>query len=375
MKTITIGSDFSGVGAFDYAMNRVAEKKGYQVKNIYACDIDKYARKTYAHNHGTPPYFPTDVYERKIPTEPLTIYSTSPPCQAFSIAGNRKGKEDRRGILFFNSLEFIKENKPRFFIFENVRGLMSDDEGRTFSEWTNLLGGKSVNGNPVLFPYENSVPYHLYFKIINSKHHGVPQNRERIFLIGIRDDEDNQFHFPQEEPLLMRLKDVLETEVDDSYYLSDNIIAKLVEYEQRQKDNGNGFAAKFHRPEIDNMSSLKVGGGGADDLIKIKSANAKGYTEAFPGDSINFCNLESETNRGRVGLNGICNTVDTACTQGTLQLTGQIRRLTPRECFRLMDFPETFDFSVVSNSQAYKQAGNSIVIRCLELIINNLKCL
>ena len=196
MKIIKVGSDFSGVGAFDYAIGRVADNKGFKVKTVYACDWDKYARITYAHNHGEPPYYPKDVYEREIPGESLDIYMTSPPCQAFSLAGKRLGKEDKRGILFFNSHEFIKENKPRFFIFENVKGLLSDDGGKTFSEWINMLGGKSVNGLPVLFPYEDSVPYHVYWKVLNAKEHGVPQNRERVFIIGIRDDQDNNFRFP-----------------------------------------------------------------------------------------------------------------------------------------------------------------------------------
>ena len=198
---IKVGSDFSGVGAFNQALNRL----GIQYNEIFACDMDKYARQTFVHNYGEPKYYPTNVYEREIPSESLDIYMTSPPCQAFSLAGKRLGKDDKRGILFFNSLEFIQENKPRFFIFENVKGLLSDDNGRTFSEWINFLGGKSVNGAPVLFPYADSVPYHLYWKVLNAKHHGVPQNRERVFLIGIRDEKDNNFSFPAEEHLTKRL--------------------------------------------------------------------------------------------------------------------------------------------------------------------------
>ena len=167
--------------------------------------------------------------------------------------------EDKRGILLFNSHEFIQNNKPRYFIFENVKGLLSDNGGKTFSEWVNLLGGKSINGNPVIFPYEDAVPYHLYYKVLNAKHHGVPQNRERVFLIGIRDDKDNNFRFPIEEQLTKRLKDVLEDEVDDKYFLNDSTVNKLVEYDKRQKENGNGFGAKFHDTN-DTMSALKVVG-------------------------------------------------------------------------------------------------------------------
>jgi DNA (cytosine-5)-methyltransferase 1 len=214
---LKVGSDFSGVGAFNQALTRL----GVEYQEVFACDMDKYARQTFIHNYGEPKYYPTNVYDREIPSESLDIYMTSPPCQTFSLAGKRLGKDDKRGILFFNSYEFIQKNNPRFFIFENVKGLLSDDGGNTFQEWINMLGGRSVNGLPILFPYDNALPYHLYWQVLNAKHHGVPQNRERVFLIGIRDDKDNNFRFPAEEHLSKRLKDVLEEEVDDKYFLSD----------------------------------------------------------------------------------------------------------------------------------------------------------
>jgi len=392
---IKVGSDFSGVGAFNQSLNRL----GIEYKEIFACDMDKYARQTFIHNYGEPNYYPTNVYEREIPKESLDIYMTSPPCQAFSLAGKRLGKNDKRGILFFNSLEFIQVNKPRYFIFENVKGLLSDDGGKTFSEWVNYLGGKSVNGNPVIFSYSDSVPYHLYWKVLNAKEHGVPQNRERVFLVGIRDDLDNNFRFPIEEHLSKRLKDVLENDVNEKYFLSENTIEKLIEYDTKQKENGNGFGAKFHDTN-GTMSALKVGGGGCDDLIKIKSNTLKGYEEATEGDSINFSVPNSETRRGRVGKQ-VAQTLDTGCQQGVIidrtndfgentriykkyspalrsERSGletisdyKIRRLTPRECFRLMDFPDTFTWPV-SDSQAYKQAGNSIVVNVLYKILKNL---
>jgi DNA (cytosine-5)-methyltransferase 1 len=310
---------------------------------------------------------------------------TSPPCQAFSMAGRRLGKEDKRGILFFNSLEFIQENKPRFFIFENVKGLLSDNSGKTFQEWINFLGGKSVNGLPVLFPFEDSVDYHLYWSVLNAKEHGVPQNRERVFLVGIRDDIDNNFRFPKEEHLTKRLKDVLEENVDKKYFLSEKLI--------------NGFLFKENEIECENKS-----------CFKIKSNNSKGYEIAEIGDSIRLAHPNSETSRGRIckevshtldcGSNEgiilnkyqkeieksieqeICTTLDASYYKGFGIRQGNcrqvvndnfsIRRLTPRECFRLMDFPDMFDFSVVSDSQAYKQAGNSIVVNVLFKILKNL---
>jgi DNA (cytosine-5)-methyltransferase 1 len=359
-----VGSDFSGVGAFDQALKRL----GVKYETVFACDMDKYARDTFIHNYGEPKYYPTNVYDREIPKDSLDIYMTSPPCQAFSLAGKRLGKDDKRGVLFFNSHEFIQVNKPRFFIFENVKGLLSDDGGKTFQEWINMLGGKSVNGLPILFPHEEAVPYHLYWKVLNAKNHGVPQNRERVFLIGIRDDKENNFQFPKEEHLTKRLKDVLEEQANEKYFLSEETINRISNWKSREN------------PIRDNMylgheiaSCLLARGDGNEHagmkLLKIKSATLKGYEEAKEGDSINFSVPNSETRRGRVGK-CVAQTLDTACNQATL-VQNQIRRLTPRECFRLMDFPDTFYWNV-SDSQAYKQAGNSIVVNVLYKILKQL---
>jgi len=439
MKTITTGSDFSGVGAFDFAIERVISRmENTQHKRIYACDWDKYARITYTHNHGDPDYYPHDVYERQIPVEPLDVYMTSPPCQAFSIAGKRKGESDDRGVLFYNSHEFIQKNKPRFFIFENVKGLLSDDNGKTFGRWIDYLAGKSINGNPVIFPREESVPYHVYYRVLNSKNFGVPQNRERVFIVGIRDDQDNNFRWPMEEVLEKRLKDVLESDVDQKYFLSDKKVSELIskgfdsdhllpdKVANTLRCGGGASLTEKHSFDMvkvvgnTNPSGNGMNGNVFDDSgisptittnkgegIKIKSATKKGYETATPEDSINFSVPNSETRRGRVGK-GVAQTLDTGCQQGvcipvltpdrlekrqngrrfkedgdpSFTITTQdkhgiydgykIRRLTPRECFRLQDFPDTFDFSVVSDSQAYKQAGNSITVRVLEKIIEKL---
>ena len=363
---LKVGSDFSGVGAFNQALIRL----GKPYKEVFACDMDKYARQTFIENYGEPEYYPTNVYDRKIPKDSLDIYMTSPPCQAFSLAGNRLGKDDKRGILFFNSYEFIQVNKPRFFIFENVKGLLSDDNGKTFSEWVNMLGGKSVNGVPVLFPYEESVPYHLYWKVLNAKEHGIPQNRERVFLIGIIDDSDNKFQFPKEEHLTKRLKDVLEENVEEKYFLSEKMINGFTKHNENHNEKGTGFIFEpKNEDDIANCLRANAAICPTNNTLKVKSATAKGYEEATEGDSINFSHPESETRRGRVGKQ-VAQTLETSCNQGVIN-NFQIRRLTPRECFRLMDFPDSFTW-LVSDSQAYKQAGNSIVVNVLYKILNNL---
>ena len=566
MKKITIGTDFSGVGAFNQSLKRL----GVPFEEVFACDMDKYARQTFCLNNGTEKdvelskskehckmcddllkyaglkvpkagsdeylkyieygealraksnelakqysfYYAFDVYAREIPADPLTIYVPTPPCQAFSLAGKRLGKEDRRGILFFNSLEFIDKNRPRYFMFENVKGLLSHDKdknqkdipgqenhGKTFREWKNFLGGKSVNGKETIFPYEDAVPYHIYYKVLNAKHYGVPQNRERIFIIGIRDDEDNNFHFPKPFPLKKRLKDVLESNVDEKYFLSQQMIDGFMRHAERHAERQNGFsfspsdierearsittnsgsrntdnyikegfinqdtqASAVHNTDgvsqtlvagphgyangyvlqqEDEINIAAIRGRGdkntgivqtleigdsetcnslttveKDNVLLIKSNTEKGFEELTENDTLNYSNSNSKTRRGRVGK-GIAQTLDTSCNQGVIvsgQLTegmyaktheqsgrvyseegispalhtmgggGQhtkvetgykIRRLTPLECFKLMDF--NFGLSGindfvwdVSDSQAYKQAGNSVPVNLFVKLVERL---
>jgi DNA (cytosine-5)-methyltransferase 1 len=401
---IEVGSDFSGVGAFNQALNRL----GIDYEEVFACDMDKYARQTYIHNYGEPKYYPTNVYEREIPKKSLDVYMTSPPCQAFSLAGKRLGKDDQRGILFFNSHKFIKVNKPRYFIFENVKGLLSDDGGKTFQEWVNMLGGKSVNGVPVIFPYEDSVPYHLYWKVLNAKNHGVPQNRERVFLIGIRDDADNTFQFPKEEYLSKRLKDVLEENVYDKYFLSEKMLNQITFQEKTNGEianlNKGGERGSVYDLNTDSISCLSATDYKQPKMIKVGNTNPSGIGMSgnvfddngisptiwsghgegikikYNDERLNKTIEKNELLFGEVKAIDIYNkkVQDNVPTltephHNTIRLWDgyKIRKLTPKECFRLMDFPDSFTWPV-SDTQAYKQAGNSIVVNVLYKILKNL---
>tara|TARA_Y100001951_G_C11295119_1_gene275017 strand:- start:3145 stop:4743 length:1599 start_codon:yes stop_codon:yes gene_type:complete len=327
-------------------------------KTVFACDKDKYARKSYIANYGTPEYFPEDVYDREIPEKPLNIYMSSPPCQPFSLSGKREGEDDDRGILFYNTHEFIKENKPDVFIIENVKGLLSHDPmpnskyGRTFTKWLQYLAGKSINGDMVFLPHEDAVPYHIHFDVLNAKDYGVPQNRERVFIVGIRDDIQHDFKWPKKQPLTKKLKDVLEDEVDPKYFLSD----KMLDYLINRKDNFNNGKINFKDSEsiastltksassidisdnilkVECIGNVHPSGKGMNgnvfdeegisptlttnkgEGIKIKSATSKGYELATLDDSINFSNPNSETRRGRVGKE-VAQTLDTACNKGVI---------------------------------------------------------
>lgn len=275
MDLLKVFTGYSGVGSPEQALKNLKLKH----RVIGTVEYDKYARTTYLANHTTErmEHDMGDVDFSTFEQSDLAIFGF--PCQSFSIAGKRKGFDDVRGTQFFNVAEFIKVNQPEAFILENVKGLLSHDGGRTMQTIVDVLsnGGGTVNGQMSLDMFEDGLGYHIYYKVLNTKEHGIPQNRERIFIVGFKEPRD--YRFPKEETLELRLKDVLETEVDEKYYLSDNNIEKLIAYDKKSKEKGNGLGTKFHEPETDIMSSLKVGGGGCDDLVKIKSATKRGYEE------------------------------------------------------------------------------------------------
>lgn len=198
----------------------------------------------------------------------------------------------------------------------------------------------------------------------------IPQNRERVFIVGIRPDIENKFVFPSGFKLTKCLKDILEAEVDKKYFISEKAYNGLVRRQDNQiaKGGGFGFVLKTEN-EISNTILASYHKGGKESLLKIKSPTGPGFEIANDGDSINLSTSFANTRRRRVGK-GVAQTIDTACMQGPF-VHGQIRRFTPRECFRLQGFPDSFKF-VVSENQLYRQAGNSITVDIIQAIIKNI---
>src|SRR5690606_16419587 len=201
------------------------------------------------------------------------------------------------------------------------------------------------------------------------KDYNIPQNRERVFIVGIRDDKDNNFTWPKEDFLTKRLRDVLESDVDEKYFLSDKMIEALVNHSDKHKEKGNGF--KFEPKDLNdigNSVTTKSGQRTTDNFIRCNQGVAVVNVVAnLPG--------KHEQNSRVYGTNGLSPTLTTMQGGGQepkISTGSRIRKLTPRECFRLMDFPDTFSWPV-SDTQAYKQAGNSICVGVLAKIIQKLK--
>lgn len=402
----------SGIGSPEQAIKNL----GIKHEIIFACERDKYALQTYKANHSANKYFDdmTTMYmaQQGIYSD-LTIGGI--PCQSFSLAGKRLGEDDKRGLLFYDFYNYIKLQQPKYFIIENVKGLLSDDKGRTFHRWIDLLS-QSVN-NQYVMPHSDSLMYNVHCQVLNTKDYGLPQNRERIFIVGIRNDLPNTFLFPKGFKLELRLKDILEPIVDEKYYLSQSSINALYEHKKRNEEMGNGFG--FSLNDTNGIcSTVKIGGSGKDDLIEepicaamrgrnpdnssdrttgapteqrleinsqgitntitsvqkdnliiIPEATQRGYAIAKEGDSINLSQINSKTRRGRVG-NQIAQTLDTGSQQYCVQKQ-KIRRLTPTEVFRLQGFHDEF-IKPVSDTQKYKQAGNTISVSVIQSILKNL---
>lgn len=298
---------FAGIGGFRLGMERAGHKcVGY-------CEIDKYARLSYNAIHNTEGEIDyKDITEvtneefRKLRGK-VDVICGGFPCQAFSIAGNQLGFEDARGTLFYEIARAAEQIKPRYLFLENVRNLLSHDKGKTFERMLKIL---------------DELGYDAEWQVLNSKNFGVPQNRERVFIIAHLRGERTYRVFP---------------------------IARGV-------------------TRVSNEGSI-------DKIYKVREAVKAGYSLANVGDSINFSHPNSKTRRGRVGKN-IANTLLTSDEQGVVLSDYKIRKLTPRECWRLQGFPDwAFDKAqaVNSNSQLYKQAGNSVTVNVIEEIAKRLK--
>ena len=455
---------FAGIGACSKALTRL----GIEHEIVDAVEIDKYAVQSFNAIHGTN-FEPQDItqWDKDIKVD-LIMHGS--PCQDFSVAGLNKGGDKGSGTrssLMYETLRIVEKLKPKYVIWENVKNLLSKKHRHNFDAYIEAM---------------EKLGYHSQYQVLNAKNFGVPQNRERVFTVSIRNDLNVDFKFPESQTLNIRLKDVLEPQVDEKYYLSDEQTKRLKmttynsgsekvrvqdtdgeartlcardykdpkcvrvgglydkdgsrhqagsiydpngvcatlstmqggnqepiivasrgrnpdnqsgrstgqKLEQRLEPNRQGTTNTITSVQKDNYvavliddtyknrepreyedysPTLRAGRSG----LKVRTANKQGYDLAEDGDSVDLAYPQSKTRRGRVG-HGVSKTLMGADSMGTVD-NYRIRKLTPKECWRIMGFDDE-DFrkaeQVNSNTQLYKQAGNSIVVNVLEGILKNL---
>jgi len=300
---------FAGIGGI-----RLGFQQTGRVRNIFSSEWDKFSQKTYRANFGEIPYGDiTKINEKNIPDHDILLAGF--PCQAFSQAGKKLGFEDTRGTLFFDIARIIKEKKPKAFLLENVKNLKTHDRGRTYRTIVNTL---------------EEMNYEVYTMLYKARDFGVPQNRERIYIVGFEKNKVtkfNDFTPPKPTGLRKNLGSILENNVDSKYTISD----KLWEGHKRRKDmhkeKGNGFGYSIYNEKslYTNTLSARYYKDGSEILIEQSNNNP--------------------------------------------------RKITPREAARLQGFPENFIIPV-SDTQAYKQFGNSVCVATINAIsLNILKIL
>ena len=391
-----VGTFFSGVGSPEQALKNL--KINHSIE--FACDIDKFAKQTYLKNFSCKNFYEdiTKLNMNNLSYVDLLVFGF--PCQAFSMAGKRRGFDDTRGTLFYDALRYLKEHRPRYFIAENVKGLLSHDSGKTFQTIIDCLA-KTINYQYSIIPFDN-LGYHIHYKVLNTKDFGIPQNRERIFIVGIRDDSDNNFRFPKKINLNTKLKDLLENKVDDKYYLSEEQQKRLLERTEVDINNVDEPTCfdVYNKKLVKNTSicltephhnNLRLV---TNSLYPISGDFKKGGTgHLSKTDGTSYCldtgNTQAvefiadyRTDEGlRIRKDNVSpcltssmkddfNLKFTACNPPLVK-NKKIRRLTPIECERLQGFPDNHTKGV-SDTQRYKQMGNTISVNVMEAIFKNL---
>ena len=295
-----IGSVFSGIGAFEQAISRI----GIQHTIVFACDNNKNVKKVYLENYDVGEYYDDirDIDGKKYEND-IDILVGGSPCQSFSLVGKGDGLDDKRGKLIFDYIDLVSTIKPKIFLFENVVGLTTMDNGKIW----NIIKEKF-----------EELGYNISYKILNARDYGIPQVRRRMYVVGIL-EKDVVFNFPLPIKLDSKMGDYLDKSVSSKYTLSEKMVAYVM---------ASGTKNFYYKPDI----NLDI----ARPLL---------------------------SSMNKMHRSGVDNYVD--------DNRGGIRRLTPRECLRLMGFPESYKL-VCSDTQSYNQIGNSVVVDVLVAILQKL---
>jgi len=310
---------FAGIGGIRLGFQQAF---GEEIRFVFSNEINDFCCQTYRENFGEDPK--GDIRKIKFKNVPdFDILLAGFPCQAFSIAGRKNGFDDDRGNLYFYIEDILKEKQPISFLLENVKHLEHHDKKRTFSVIKESLIEK--------------LGYNIYYKILNASEFGLPQNRERIYIVGFK--EDLEFNFPEGNKKDVKIEDILEKKVELKYYLSQQYFNSLKSHKARHKAKGHGFGY-IVIPHNGIANTIVCGGMGKErNLVKDEII----YNPWKPGDDP----LKKKNNEG-------------------------IRKMTEREWVRLQGFPESFTFPV-SMTQAYKQLANSVPVPVIKAIAIEMK--
>ena len=319
---------FAGIGGIRLGFDRAFEDN---IKTVFVSEWDEHAQKTYKANFTDDFEIAGDITkikEKDIPSFDICLAGF--PCQAFSLAGQRKGFDDDykgncRGTLFLDVARICEHHKPKVIFCENVKGLVIHDKGRTFK---------------IICKTFEDLGYKVFHKVLNSKDFGVPQNRERIYIVAFRDDvAPDEFVFPEITDDTKRLKDIKEEKaVPSKYYLSDVYVETLRKHKARHEEKGNGFGYEI-RDWNGIAGAIVCGGMGRERNLVID-------------------------NRQK-------NLTPTTHIKGSINTEG-IRKMTPREWARLQGFPDDFKL-VLADTHLYKQFGNSVTVNVIQAIAEKIK--
>lgn len=417
---------FAGIGACSKALTNL----GIDLEIVDAVEIDKYAIQSFNAIHNTN-FVATDIREYKKIFNDIDIITHGSPCQDFSIAGKQAGGDKGSGTrssLLYETLRIVEQNKPKYVLWENVKNLLSEKHRHNFENYISSM---------------QEIGYNSYYKVLNAKDYGIPQNRERVYTVSIRKDIDKgDFKFPEKEELKLRLKDMLEDNVEEKYYISEKGI-KYITNPKRLKSHYTDINADVAIPLTATGINNWTGSFIEDKCVQVGKLDIKGHDcvkrvysdkgisptltdmqggnrqpkiveeKKFERTPLKFLNRNQKSIKGdyafcvdssntggvkettviKVGQassegsqsgtiysdKGVSPTLCAGChgyAMGNIKTNTRVRKLTPKECWRLMGFSDS-DFIKAqliptSNTQLYKQAGNSIVVKVLEKIFNNL---
>lgn len=368
-RTVNLATLFSGIGSIEQAFKRLKIKHNI----VFAGDIDPFVKQSYFANykinkedwHDDVTKFSATKYKNKV-----DLLVGGSPCQAFSMVGKRKGLEDTRGTLFYDFARVVSESQPKVFIYENVKGLLNHDGGKTWSIVQSVF---------------HSLGYKLFSKVLNSKDYGIPQHRERIIVVGFKDN-NIQFTFPTAIPLTRTMQDFLEDFTDSKYYLKEKGIKfvtstknKIKRYTQingdialcqkaNQQFNWHGDFV-FEEQQNDEFDEFTFDVSRVEEKYYL-SDKIKRYVLARGTKNFKTSN-ETDLKIARPLLQTMHKMHRAGVDNYVTHNKGRIRKLTPRECLRLMGFKDDFKI-VVSDTQMYRQAGNSIVSDVLIAILKQM---